>query len=50
MTGRGIIWLKLTAANRNDNFQFVAIVQHLSIELPAWHNLAIALQRDAFID
>jgi len=44
-----LLFLKLTAANRNDNFEFVAIGQHLLIELSARHDFTIALDSDTFI-
>ena len=43
-----LCFLKLTATNRNDNFQFVAVGKHLSIELPTRNDLTIALYRNAF--
>jgi hypothetical protein len=37
----------LAAADCDDNFQPVAVGQHLLLEAAAWHDLAIALQRNA---
>lgn len=38
---------KLPAADRDDNFQLVAVRQHLLGELPARNDLAVAFQRNA---
>ena len=38
----------LTATNSHDNFQFVAILQHVLLELTSRHNLAVAFDGNAF--